>query len=77
MNLDKDEQDVRFVADRLKLNYPTLEAQWLDRKYSIRALRTFIIVDQNSVVRAQHVGYSPKLREEAIGTIDGLLAAIP
>jgi thiol-disulfide isomerase/thioredoxin len=75
MNTDADEKDARFVVDKLMLNYPTLKAQGLPEKYSVRGFPTLIVIDRQGVVRARHVGYSPKLREELIKTIDDLLAS--
>jgi thiol-disulfide isomerase/thioredoxin len=75
MNTDADEKDARFVVDKLMLNYPTLKAQGLPEKYNVSGFPTLIVIDQKGVVRARHVGYSPKLREELIKTIDDLLAS--
>ncbi|MDB6122905.1 MAG: thiol-disulfide isomerase-like thioredoxin [Pedosphaera sp.] len=75
MNTDPAEKDARFVADKLKLNYPTLKAEGLPEKYKVSGFPTLVIIDQKGIVRARHVGYSPKLREEVIKTIDGLLAS--
>jgi thiol-disulfide isomerase/thioredoxin len=73
MNTDRDEQDARFVVDKLGLNYATLKATGLPAKFAVQGFPTLVIVDQHGIVRKRHVGYSPTLREELIEEIDRLL----
>jgi peroxiredoxin len=73
MNTDSDENDARFVADKLQLNYPTLRAKGVPEKYGVQGFPTLIVIDRDGVLRGWHAGYSPTLREELVKTIEGLL----
>lgn len=73
MNTDSDEKDAKFVAETMKLNYPSLKARGIPEKYHVRGFPTLIIVDQEGKVADVHVGYSPKLREEVGKAISSLL----
>ena len=77
MNTARKEEDARFVAKTLKLNYATLKAAGVPEKYGVQAFPTLIIIDTEGIVRDRHVGYSPNLLEELIETISGLLPQIP
>jgi thiol-disulfide isomerase/thioredoxin len=74
MNTDQEAADAQFVADQLKLNYPTLKAAGLPEKYGIQGFPTLIVIDPDGVVRERHVGYSPTLRDDLIRKIDGLIS---
>jgi thiol-disulfide isomerase/thioredoxin len=73
MNTDPDDKDARFVVDKLQLNYLTLKAAGLPEKYGVQGFPTFLVIDQQGIVRARHVGYSPTLREEMGRAIENLL----
>jgi len=64
MNIDEDEKDAQFVADRMHLNYNTLRAAGIPQKYGVLASPAAVIIDPQGTVRAVHVGYSPDLRQE-------------
>ncbi|WP_422927735.1 TlpA family protein disulfide reductase [Singulisphaera sp. PoT] len=74
MNTDGDETDARFVAETMKLNYPTVKAQGVPEKYNVQGFPTLIVVDQEGKVADIHVGYSATLRDEVSRIIRGLLA---
>jgi thioredoxin-related protein len=77
MNTDSKEEDAQFVIDKMALNYPTLKATGLPEKYNVRGFPTLVILDQEGVIRDFHVGYSPKLKQDVIESIDKLLATPP
>lgn len=74
MNTDQNEADARFVHQTMELNYPTLKAQGLPKKYSVRGFPTLLILDQTGVVRAVHVGWSADLRDKVGADIRKLLS---
>lgn len=74
MNTDRNDKDAKFVMDKLKLNYLTLHGTGIPEKYGVEGFPTFIVIDQKGIVRAQHVGYSPTLREEMAGSLSNLLS---
>jgi thioredoxin-related protein len=45
----------------------------LPEKYGVQGFPTFLVIDQQGIVRARHVGYSPTLREEMGRAIENLL----
>jgi peroxiredoxin len=71
---DPDEKDARFVADKMKLNYPVLRAKGVPEKYKVQGFPTLIVIDQEGAVRAFHVGYSATLRDDVAKVVRGLLA---
>jgi thiol-disulfide isomerase/thioredoxin len=73
MNIDKEEKDARFVADELKLNYPTLKAGDLPEKYDVHGFPTLVIIDQQGVVRGRHEGYSTNLVKDVSQAVNHLL----
>jgi len=73
MNTDQDDKDARFVVDKLQLNYLTLKAAALPEKYGVQGFPTFLIIDQQGILRARHVGYSPTLLDEMGRAIENLL----
>ena len=76
INSDEDEQDARFVADKMHLNYATtLLAPTIPAKYGVRAFPTFILIDPTGIVRDVRDGYSPRLREELDQAVRELLPA--
>ena len=75
MNVDRDDADARYVAEKLRLDHVTLRAgPDLVDAFAVRSFPTVVLVDPAGVVRDVHVGYSPTLRESLIGKIDGLHA---
>ena len=77
MNTDRDEDDARFVIEKLAFTYPNLKAEGLLEKYGVRGFPTLLIIDQAGVVRDVHVGYSPTLAKSVIASVDKLLASPP
>lgn len=76
MNTDENEEDARFVVDKMGLAYPIVRADRIAEKYNVSGSAVFII-DQKGVVRDIYQGYSPTLKEEAAGVIKGLLKDPP
>ena len=62
------------MADQLRLNYSTLNAEGLPSKYDMHVFPTLVVIDQQGVVRARHVGYLTNLVQEVSGTINRLYA---
>lgn len=73
MNTDQKDEDARFVIEKLELNYATLKAKGLPEKFGVQGFPTLVVIDQKGIVRKRHVGYSPKLRQDLVEVIDGLL----
>jgi peroxiredoxin len=65
MNVDKIDDDARFVINVQKLNYPTLKSTFPEAKqnFGVQVYPTLIVIDQQGVVRDIEVGYGPKLRD--------------
>jgi thiol-disulfide isomerase/thioredoxin len=72
MNNDRNEDDARFVAKEMKLDYPVLRSEELPAKYGVDGFPTLIIIDQHGKVADIHVGYSPQLYEEVTAVVDHL-----
>jgi thiol-disulfide isomerase/thioredoxin len=78
MNTDSDIEDAKFVAEAMKLKYPSVRIdRELPPQYGVRGFPTCVIIDQAGVVRDMHVGYSATLRESLKGSIDRLLKNNP
>ncbi|HTV62606.1 MAG TPA: TlpA disulfide reductase family protein [Verrucomicrobiae bacterium] len=75
MNVDQNDQDAKFVVNKMQLNYLTLHATGIPEKYGVQGFPTFIVIDQKGIVRAQHIGYSPTLREEMAQSISNILSS--
>ncbi len=73
MNDDDNEDDARSVIEKLDLNYPNLRAGDLAEKYKVESFPTLLVIDRRGIVRAAHVGYSPKMREEVTESVKKLL----
>jgi peroxiredoxin len=73
MNTDRDEQDARFVVDRLGLNYPSLKADGLPEKFGVRGFPTLLVIDRQGIVQDVHIGYSADLNEKLGQSIHKLL----
>ena len=73
MNNDDNEEDGRSVIKKMELNYPNLKADGLPEKYKVESFPTLLVIDREGIVRAAHVGYSPKLREEVTESVEKLL----
>ncbi len=73
MNNDRDPSDAKTVIDAQKLNYPTLKATDMPEKFGVQGFPTLIVIDQQGIVRAFHIGYSPTLRADVGKIIQGLL----
>jgi thiol-disulfide isomerase/thioredoxin len=73
MNNDQKEDDAKFVAREMHLDYPVLRSLDLPEKYGIQGFPTLIIIDQQGKVADIHVGYSPQLFENVAATVDRLL----
>ncbi len=78
MNTDSDLEDAKFVAEAMKLKYPSMRIdRELPAEYGVSGFPTCVILDQAGVVRDMHVGYSATLREELNATITRLLKDPP
>ncbi|HWB08975.1 MAG TPA: redoxin domain-containing protein [Pirellulales bacterium] len=77
MNADTNEEDAKFVADRMGLAYPMLRADKFAERYNAGSVSEVVVVDQQGVVRDVYAGYSPSLREEVAKVVRGLLAPKP
>jgi RNA polymerase sigma factor (sigma-70 family) len=77
MNIDANAEDARFVVDKMGLKYPNLKATGLPEKYKVQAFPTLIVIDPEGVVRDVHVGFSPRLKEEVVRSVERLLKAKP
>jgi thiol-disulfide isomerase/thioredoxin len=74
MNTDSNIDDAKFVAEAMKLKYPSIRIdRELPQKYGVSGFPTMLVIDQAGVVRDMHVGYSPTLREDLHASIDRLL----
>lgn len=73
MNTDRDPADAEFVIEKMGLNYPSLKANGIPKKYGVRAFPTLIVTDQQGIVKSFHVGYSPHLRDDVIRQVEALL----
>jgi peroxiredoxin len=73
MNIDRKEDDARFVAEKLGISYPVVRADKIAEKYNIKNVPTVVLVDRKGTVRDVRVGYSPTLRAELVKHIDHLL----
>ena len=73
VNNDHNEDDARFVAREMQLDYPVLRSQELPAKYGVQGFPTLIIIDQQGKVADIHVGYSPRLYEEVTAAVDRLV----
>jgi peroxiredoxin len=73
VNVDKDIEDARFVADKLELNYPTLLSEETQKAYGVTGYPTIIIIDLAGGVADIHRGYADDLEEELAGTIEFLI----
>jgi peroxiredoxin len=74
MNIDRSEEDARFVIEKMGLRYPMLKARGLHENYHMHGYPTMIILDGKGTVRDVHVGYQPTLHDEVSKTIRKLLA---
>ncbi len=72
-NDDHHEEAGRSVIERMELNYPNLKADSLPEKYKVESFPTLLVSDRKGIIRAAHVGYSPRLREEVTESVEKLL----
>lgn len=77
MNTDRDPADAEFVIEKMGLNYPNLKASGIPEKYGVRGYPTLIVIDQQSIIKGFHVGYSPHLRDDLIRSVEKLLNPKP
>ena len=73
VNVDKDVEDARFVADKLGLNYPTLLSEETQKAYGVTGYPTIIVIDPAGGIADIHRGYADDLEEELAGTIEFLI----
>ena len=74
MNTDADEEDARFVADKMGLAFPILRADKFAEKYNAAGGSAVFVIDQKGVVRDIYAGYSPTLRDEVASVVMALLS---
>jgi thiol-disulfide isomerase/thioredoxin len=78
MNTDSNVDDAKFVAEAMKLKYPSMRIdRELPKEYGVSGFPTLLVIDQAGVVRDIHVGYSPNLRETLTASIRELLKNKP
>lgn len=77
MNTDKKDEDAEFVVEKMQLNYKNLKADGLPKKYKVSGFPTLIIVDPEGIVQDIHVGYSPKLKEQVVESVERILKSSP
>ncbi|HEX4146107.1 MAG TPA: TlpA disulfide reductase family protein [Pirellulales bacterium] len=80
MNNDQDEADARFVVEAFKITHPTLKNrigkdEGINTQYATDMFPSFILIDQQGVVRDFRVGDLPTLRDDLAARIRELLAA--
>src|SRR5262249_17753791 len=73
MNTDREEEDAKFVIEKMGLKYPTLKAIGLPQKFGVQGFPTLIVIDQQGKVHDLHVGYTPTLRQDVGRQIKALL----
>src|SRR4030042_6613498 len=73
MNVDKDENDARFVVEEMQIKYKNLLARDIVKEYNISGYPTLLIIDQNGIIRDMHIGWSEDLFERISESIDKLL----
>ncbi len=73
MNIDKKKDDALFVADKMKLIYPSLQCGDVYKKYDVTGFPTLFIIDKKGMIRDVHIGYSPDLGEKVTKKINSLL----
>jgi thiol-disulfide isomerase/thioredoxin len=73
MNVDKNKEDALFVADKLKLIYPSLQASGIDKQYGVTGFPTLFIIDKKGIIRDAHIGFSPDLGIKVKQKIESLL----
>jgi hypothetical protein len=73
MNEDDDEADARAVISQMNIKYPTLKNNGIHEEYADSGYPTFVLIDQQGIVRRIYVGYSPTLRAELEAEISDLL----
>ncbi|GMV99883.1 MAG: hypothetical protein AMXMBFR84_10220 [Candidatus Hydrogenedentota bacterium] len=80
INVDRNEEDAKFVAEKLELPYtniltgPMGGEDSISKKYGVQGYPTLVIVDKKGKIHDMHVGYSPTLRADLSEIIDDLLA---
>ena len=72
-SVDENEEDALAVAEKMGLKYPVLKARELSEKYQVEGFPTLLIIDQQGIIRHVHSGYSPRLRDEIVEVVEGLL----
>ncbi len=75
MNNDRKEEDARFVALKMALEYPVLRSDELPAKYAVNSFPTLVVIDQQGKIADVHIGYSDHLFEDVTATVDRLLEA--
>jgi peroxiredoxin len=73
MNTDDDASDARFVVETMKIPYPVLRANDIKETYPVNGCPTFVLVDQNGIIRNLRFGYSKSLYDDMAQHIINLL----
>lgn len=69
-----DADNVKFVGDTMKLNYPICRIdEQTPKTFSVEAYPSLIVIDQQGVIRHFDEGYSPTLRVDLEKKIQSLL----
>jgi len=73
VNTDKDRADAIFVIQRMNPSYINISGRDLIKKFDVTSYPTFLVIDQNGLVRRILIGYEPKLSEKIIEIVEDLL----
>jgi thiol-disulfide isomerase/thioredoxin len=73
MNVDKDENDARFVVEKMQIEYTNLLARDIAKEYDITGYPTILIIGQDGRIKNIHIGWSKDLFDRISESIDKLL----
>jgi thiol-disulfide isomerase/thioredoxin len=73
VNTDKDRTDALLVIQKMRPTYNNLSGRDLIKKYGVTNYPTFIVIDQNGLVRRILVGYETDLADKLVEIIESLL----
>ena len=73
VNTDRDRADALLVIQKMRPTYNNLSGRDLIKKYGVTNYPTFIVIDQNGLVRRILVGYETDLADKLVEIIESLL----
>ena len=74
VSTDKQEEDMRAVRDKLKLDSPILCGEAIAKEYDIHGFPTLIVLDRQGVVRGFFHGFARSRRDDLIKCVEAILA---